>query len=123
MDAMEKKIHRLNTKAFIDARSTVITLTPVEKQRTAGAQYDWVDLPPREPQTFRIIEFGRSTDATVTTADGQVRRVAYELLGEWNSKMEPGDHWVAEDGREWTIGDMMRDNDYEQRGLVTEYGK
>lgn len=125
MDPVELDYHRKNTAAFILVRPTVISLTPVLRVRSASGGFTEVDQPPRALQTFRIIELGASsTPPILRLTDGSQREAAFELLGAWNSMMAVGDHWYdAVTGREWRIGDVVIDNGYERRGLVTERGR
>lgn len=123
MDA-ELRINRLNTTVFIAARPSEIALQTQRRERTAGAGFKLVPDYPREPQTFRIIELGtQTTPPIVTLTDGKQREVAFWLLGEHDAQVARDDYWVAEDGREWLVGDIVRPNGYETRALVVERGR
>jgi hypothetical protein len=126
MDAVELEVSRYNTLAFIEQRPTTIRLIPVKRVRTAGSGYKDVDQDARQPQTFRIIEQGLINSASapvIRTTDGTQREVEFLLLGAHDALMAVGDHWTEDDGREWSIGEVVRSNEYEQRALVTERGK
>lgn len=124
MDSTELTINRLNTTAFISAKPTSLILTPRERVKTPGGGFKYEDRTPRSAQTFRIIELGmQSTPPIMTLTDGKQREVDFWLLGEWDAAMAVDDWWRAEDGREWFVGDIVRDNGYETRGLVAERGK
>ena len=120
----EQTVNRLNTKAFIDVRPSEIILTPRERTKTAGGGWKYEELAPRAPQTFRIIELGMTTTPPILTlTDGKQREAEFWLLGEWDAAAEVDDIWTATDGRVWQVGDIIRDNGYETRALVTERGK
>lgn len=124
MSTLETDLNRLNTAAFIAVKPTSLILTPRERVKTPGGGYKFEDRTPRTAQTFRIIELGMmSTPPVLTLTDGKQRVVNFWLLGEWDCAMEIDDWWKAEDGREWVVGDIVRDNGYETRGLVVERGK
>lgn len=123
MDPVELKYQRMNTTAFIAAKPSEITLIPQEKIKSAGG-YKWEDRDPREPQTLRIVELGtHTTPPILTLVNGKQRVAEFWLLGEHDAAIDVGDHWVALDGREWIVGDIVRDNHYEIRALVAERGE
>ncbi len=120
----EQTVNRLNTKAFIDVRPSEIILTPRDRVKTTGGGWKYEERPPRAPQTFRIIELGMTTTPPILTlTDGKQREAEFWLLGEWDAAVEVDDIWTAADGRVWRVGDIIRDNGYETRALVTERGK
>ena len=124
MDATELKYHRLNTEAFISQKPTVVTLTPQTKQETASGGYKLVPGVTKSAQTVRVIELGMNQSPPILiNTDGKQRVAEFWLLGAFNSDIQINDYWVAEDGREWVVGDVVRSNQYEVRGLVTERGK
>jgi hypothetical protein len=124
MDQIELDIQRQNTAAFIAVKPTTITLTPREQERVPSGGYKYVDQVPRFPQTFRIIELGmQSTPPILQLQDGTQRQMRFWLLGPYDAVIEPLDWWETDDGRFWQIGDVVRENEYEQRGLVVERGK
>lgn len=124
MDATELDLHRKNTTAFIAVKPSVLTLTPHEQNRTQGGGYRLDAQPPRDPQTMRIIELGaHQSPPILVLTDGKQREASYWLLAEWDADMAVNDTWMAADGREWLVGDIVRSNEYETRGLVVERGK
>ena len=124
MDAVELKYHRDNTRVFIGFKPSSIELIPQTRERTTGGGWKYLPDEPREPQIFRIIELGaNTTPPIIVTTDGKQREVEFWLLGEWDANMAVDDTWVASDGREWLVGDIVRPNGYETRGLVVERGK
>lgn len=123
MDATELKYHRLNTTAFIAVKPETIVLVPRLKVDTPAGGYKFEDQPPRDPQTFRIVEFGLSqTPPVIELTDGSQRVAEFLLLGEHDAEVAIDDHWLAIDGRTWVVGEVVRDNQYETRALVTERG-
>lgn len=123
MDAVELDIHRKNTTAFIAVKPSVIALVPQDKVRKPAGGYAIVQRDPRAAQTFRIIELGTvQTPQVLNLTDGKQREAQFWLLGEFSAQMATGDFWLSEDGRSWEIGDIVRENGYEQRGIVAERG-
>ncbi|QNN98586.1 head-to-tail stopper [Microbacterium phage MortySmith] len=120
----EQDVNRLNTWHFILARPSQIILTPRKREKTTGGGWKYEELPPRQPQTLRIIELGMNTTPPILTlTDGKQREAEFWLLGPWDAQIEIDDIWTATDGRVWQVGDIIRDNGYETRALVTERGK
>ncbi|UAJ16113.1 hypothetical protein SEA_RIKSENGUPTA_22 [Microbacterium phage RikSengupta] len=128
MDPIELQMHRLNTEAFILAKPSFLTLTPQEKEDTPSGGYKLVEKAPRAQQMFRIIELGANqTPPVLRLTDGTQREVDFWLLGTWDAKVGINDTWTAMDQasgriRTWLVGDIVRSNDYEVRGLVVERG-
>ena len=124
MDPVELQYHRLNTEAFINVKPTSIALIPQEREDTPSGGYKMVEQAPRAAQTFRIIELGANQSPPILTlTDGKQREAEFWLLGKYDAAMAVNDTWTAPDGREWLVGDIVRPNGYEVRGLVTERGK
>lgn len=123
MDPLELSLHRKNTAAFIAVRPSLLVLTPQNKVRKPAGGYSIVPGPARPVQTMRIIELGMSaTPPVLNLTDGKQRVAEFWLLGNFDAQMATGDFWVADDGRVWELGDVVRDNGYEKRGLVAERG-
>lgn len=124
MDPVELRYHRENTTAFIAVKASMITLIPQSKVPTPAGGYKNVDGVPRQPQTMRIIELGMNqTPPILRLTDGTERVLDFWLLGQWDAAIAVDDYWVAEDGRQWLVGDIIRPNGYETRALVVERGK
>lgn len=129
MDPVELQYHRLNTEAFISVKATSIVLTPQTKQPTPSGGYKMVDGTPRPAQMFRIIELGANqTPPILQLTDGTQREAEFWLLGKWDAVVDIDDWWEMVDPatgnlRQWLVGDIVRPNGYEVRGLVTERGK
>lgn len=121
---VELEVNRKNTVAFISVRPSQIILTPQIRVKTPGGGWVYEDQPARAPQTMRIIELGTNvTPPILTLTDGTQREVEFWLLGAHDAQVDIDDHWKALDGREWRVGDIIRDNQYETRALVTERGQ
>ena len=124
MDPVELEINRANTLAFIAAKPSIITLTPHTQERTTGGGYKLVPGDVKPSQVLRVIELGANQSPPILTlTDGKQREASFWLLGAHNADMARDDTWMAEDGREWRVGDIVRPNGYETRGLVVERGK
>lgn len=124
MNPVELKYHRLNTAEFIAVKPTSIALIPQEKEDLPSGGFKLVEKPARTAQTFRIIELGANQSPPILTlTDGKQREAAFWLLGKFDAVVAINDTWTATDGRQWLVGDIVRDNGYEVRGLVTERGK
>lgn len=121
---LELEINRKNTLAFIAVRPSQIILVPQIRERTTGGGWQYVDQAARQPQTMRIIELGTNvTPPILQLTDGTQREAEFWLLAAHDASIEIDDHWKATDGREWRVGDIIRDNGYETRALVTERGQ
>lgn len=124
MTPAELDILRKNTVWFIADRPSAIVLTPRTKDETDGGGWKWIPGMARAPQTLRIIELGMMTTPPILQlTNGKERKAEFWLLGPYDAAMDKGDFWVADDDRVWEIGDIIRDNDYEIRGLVAERGE
>ena len=64
-----------------------------------------------------------ATPPQVKMQDGTLRSVSFWLLGSWNAQVANWDKWQTEDGRDWWIADVIRNNEYETRAVVVEYGE
>lgn len=129
MDPVELHYHRLNTEAFIGVKPTSIVLIPQLQERTPSGGWKFTEQDPRDAQVFRIIELGgNQTPPILTLTDGKQRAAEFWLLGKFDALMDVNDWWEAADPstgrvRQWLVGDIVRSNGYEVRGLVTERGK
>lgn len=112
--------NRRLTKAFIDQLPTTLVLTPHRRVRGASGAFENQELPPREPQTFTIIEGGGvgALPRPTVTQDGVERVVEFELLGEHTAELAPRDTFTHQ-GKEWEVIDLFYDNGYERRALVS----
>ena len=73
---------------------------------------------------LRIIELGTTTvPPVVRLQDGTQRSQEFWLLGPHDADMAVNDSWIdPATGRSWWVGDVIRSNHYETRGVVIEYG-
>jgi hypothetical protein len=118
MLAVERSIHRKNTKRFIDSDPTVITLTtPVSAvvNGTRVANYS----EERNPQTFKIIWQG--DDGVVREIPGGTRRFNFILLGEHDAELAIGDFWQV-DEQKFVIEYVFPDNGYEVKAGGVSHG-
>lgn len=117
----ELRVNRRNTLAFIAARPTLIGLE--RPQRTKLPSGGYKDDTPEQvaAQTFRII--GQTTASGYTpTTDGTARNVEFVLLGAHDADVRVGDRFVH-DSRDMIVNDIIEDNGYELRAVVTQRGK
>lgn len=108
---------RRATDIFISVFPHVIVFTPRAKERKPAGGFVWVDQPPRDPQTFTIVEPGASPVPTVTL-DGIERRIDMEIVGSWNAVVAQHDTFELL-GRSWEVVDLFLDNGYETRAWVS----
>lgn len=120
----EIAMNRELTHWFIASDPTQIELIPSSETRKASGAVSVVDQPARDMQTFRLIPMS-STERPVNAASqqGTQRKYDFTLLGEWDSEMSEGDHWMDEVGQEWQIDSVISHNGYERKGMVTSYGR
>ena len=124
MDPVELEINRANTASFIAARPSEIVLTPHTQEKTTVGGYKLIPGEPKSPQTLRVIELGANQSPPILTlTDGKQREASFWLLGMDDADIAINDTWLGEDGRTWRVGDVVRPNGYETRGLVVERGK
>lgn len=120
----ELKLQRRNTTAFIAAHKLTLSLIPTVRTKTQSGGFASSDGTPRPAQTMRLIEqasaYGNNP-GLLPAQDGQERRVTYQLLGEWDSDMEVGDHWEVA-GVRYEVAELLPYNGYERRGRVIQYG-
>jgi hypothetical protein len=125
MSPNELRLQRKNTAAFIAANSIQIQLIPRTKTNTGNGPR-WVDGPPREVQTFRLIDQTRThgvQPGTVLASDGKQRQADYQLLGEVDRTIGLYDYWVDSAGIRFEVGNLVAYNDYEVRAQVIRYGE
>lgn len=121
----ELRLHRLNTKAFIDANPLVIALVPRTVTNTGTGQ-QVIEGEQRPEQTFRLIDQTRTfgpEPGTVQTLDGQQRKASFQLLGEHDATVGVYDYWLDGNGTRYEIGNLIFRNGYEVRAQVVRYGE
>jgi hypothetical protein len=124
--SIEININRRNTHSFILARPSSIALIPVTATKTASGGTQRADAPPRETQTFRLIEqttTSGNAPGRLPASDGHQTRVSWQLLGEWDAVMAIGDHWTdPKSGAGYKVEELLPYNGYERRARVVAYG-
>jgi hypothetical protein len=83
------------------------------------------DLPPRAPQTFKLItiQFTAQQGVPSVAIDGHEYVIGAYLLGETTSIMEVGDYWIGPDGRRWQIIALMDGHGWEKKAAVEIHGQ
>ena len=123
--ASEIAAKRRGTTAFIAANPTTLALIPVDITRTETGGKLVSDGQARPERVFRVIEqasaYGNNP-GLLRAADGQQRRVTFQLLGDWDAEMAVGDHWTDADGVRLEVVELLPYNGYERRGRVVRYG-
>lgn len=112
------------TDQFIAANPITLILIPKVEVKTGAGGKVATDGPPRMPQALRLIDQATASGnvpGRFRAQDGQQRRATFMLLGSWDAVMAVGDHWTV-NGKRYEITEMLPDNGYEQRGMVTYYG-
>jgi len=125
MNANELRVHRKNTKAFIDANPIVLALIPREATNSGTGQ-KLVDQTQRPAQTFRLIDQTRAfgpEPGTVLASDGKQRKAEFQLLGEHDAVIGIYDYWTDSAGIRFEVANLIHDNDYEVRAQVIRYGE
>lgn len=123
--AIERAVQQKITRYFIEANPLKIVLVPQVSARTASGGVHKTDGTPRAAQRLRLIDqssaAGNSPGLSRTT-DGAERKATHQLLGETGALMAVDDYWLADGGR-YVITEMLPDNGYETRALVTFHGR
>ena len=118
---LELTIHRKNTKRFIDADPTKITLIPKFSAYLNGTKIFGADFP-RAEQTFKVIWNGdNGIVREIDTGVGGVRRFDFVLVGEHDAILEVGDHWKVND-QTFVVEYVYPTNDYEVKGGGVTHG-
>lgn len=123
MAVEELAVQRRLTTAFIARNPTDIILTPNSRQSNGAGGWRKVAGTPRVSQTMSLIPQTqwRGGAEPTRTAEGEVDRIDYILVAEWNAV-------VAEDDT-WTVGPVVYrveflfpSNGYEVKAGVTRHG-
>ena len=110
------------THWFITQDPTNITFIPREEVKSGSGGKTWQDLPPRPEQTVKLIyPFGQS-DGAVPTIDGQERKYAFIVVGEWNATIHTNDFWEDPDGQFWIVTGLSPYNGYEVKAMISSFG-
>lgn len=120
----ELNVNRLNTRAFIAANPTLLSLTPRTPVRDGEGQR-MIPGVPRVAQVARLIDQGTvGAGGDVSTAqDGFQRKVGYQLLLPHDGVVGLYDYWVDAAGVRWEVNSLLPYNGYEVRAEVTRYGE
>lgn len=121
---LELDVQRRLTKAFIATAPEQVVLRPRVKGETSTGGTVWQQGVPRPVQTMRLVEpstVNVLAPAPQLTTDGQVRKVAFLLLGEWDAVMGQYDTFTLH-GHEWEVVQLAHFNGWEQRASVARYG-
>lgn len=117
-------VHRENTRAFIRADPTSITLRTRTAERTALGGRIMTDGTFRSPQIGKLIMISPAGGSIEQrTDDGTERQVDYILLLEWDAEIEVGDWWDDTHGNRWEVKAIVPTNNYEIRAVVEAHGK
>lgn len=122
---IELAAQRRITRAFIAAHPVSVTLIPRSVVKTATGT-KLVDQPAREPQTVRLIDqsaAGGTTPGVVTSADGQQRKVEFQMLGAFDAEFGLHDYWLDSAGVRLEVAELLPYNGYECRAQVVRYGQ
>lgn len=121
-NASELVFQKQITRWFIDSDPSMITLIPRAKVATGSGGNQLVDQPPRPAQKFKLITMSDSTRPT-PTADGVERLIDFTLLGEVGTVVAINDYWRDNDGTRYEVVELVPDNGYEVKALVTKHGR
>lgn len=121
MTAPDVVWQREQTRLFIDLDPTDLVLIPMVEQIQPNGTKKRVPGPPRPVQRVKLIPMTYDQRPTVTLA-GVERIIDYHILGVHTAVIQPGDHWVDEDGGTWYEVIAMADgHDYEVKALVERH--
>jgi hypothetical protein len=120
--AVELRVMRRNTKAFIDADDRQITLQRPSRVSNGTGGTRPGPLVPVPTQTMRLLPAAESTSTERTTADGKVVKPTWVLLGEHTADMKRGDTFPLPDGTTGEVVYVHEKRDYEVKGEVIASG-
>lgn len=125
MTTAELDIERGLTHWFILTQPVTITLQPRTRTKTPSGGWVWQNTVPRAPQIMRLCEPSTvdqiMPSSPVAAQDGQVRKVAFMLIGEWDSAVAIDDVFTL-DGAEFEVAEVAIFNGWEQRASVVRRG-
>jgi hypothetical protein len=121
----EQSLQRLLTHQFILTQPVTLVLQPRQRVRTPSGGWQWQNTVPRAPQVMRLCEPSTvdqiMPSAPTAAQDGQVRKVVFMLLGEWDSTIGRDDVFTL-DGAQYEVAEVAVFNGWEQRASVVRYG-
>ena len=119
---VELAAQRAVTAAFIGADFETIILIPREKAKTTTGGHTWTELPPRDPQDFKLSEVVSRARTEDKVPGGEQAEAEFMLIGLWNAVI--GDRDVFDhEGARFEVIDIEPDNGYERRATVRRYGR
>lgn len=118
---LELALLRDQTDWFIATRPMDLVLTPVRRERRTNGGYADVNLPSRPAQRMRLIAMSADQRPTVTE-DGVEREIDLTLLGRWDAQIDIGDWWRDGEGLRYEVVELVPNNGYEVRALVSKKG-
>lgn len=125
LSAEELQANKEMTHWFIQSDPTVVSLVPRERVKQPSGGFKWAEMPPRAPQSVKMIPQGGSLGGIVTAEDGVNRRYDFVMLGEWNAIIKLND--IFRDPIQadvfWEVTGMEPFNGYEVKARVSAYGK
>lgn len=108
---------RALTRKYIEYDPTEIALIPYVETPTATGGYTRSAGAAKPSQTFKKIAQALFTSRPIVTVAGVERVIDYVLLGEWDSDMEVGDHWV-EGPETYEILSIVAGHGYEKKAFA-----
>ena len=119
--AAELKVHRANTKAFIEADKKTVVL--LRSTRTPNGQGGFTISAPasRPAQTMRLIPTSGNRSIERATIEGRSVTPDFILLGEWNCDMQRFDEFVDQ-GMRYQVVWVEEKRSYETKGEVVYIG-
>lgn len=125
LSAEELQANKEMTHWFIQSDPTVVSLVPREQVKQPSGGFKWTDLPPKPPQTVKMIPQGGSLGGIVTAEDGTNRRYDFVMVGEWNANIHINDYFQDPHQKDvmWQITGMEPFNGYEVKARVSAYGR
>ena len=120
--AIELRMMRRNTTAFIaaDDRQITLTRTPRLNNGTGGTRPGTPT--PLPTQTLRLLPQAESTSTERTLPDGRVVKPTWVLLGDYTADMLRGDTFPLPDGTTGEVVYVHEKRDYEVKGEVISRG-
>lgn len=116
----ELDIQRSLTLAFIDTQPVMITLVPRIRTKQPAGGYVYVDQPPRDNQTMRLVE-SSGAPIMLQGSDGVEREMEMMLLGRWDAIIGKFDKFTVF-GRSYEVAGLYFPNMWEQRAQVIRFG-
>lgn len=121
-NALEIAIHRKNTKRFIDADPTPVTLIPRGKKVYVDGTATFVQEPARPEQICKIIwQWDNGVNREISQSTSGSRRFDFVILGTHDAVIEIGDYWVVGE-QTYVVEYVFPFNDYEVKAGGVTFG-